>query len=166
LSEIAAFLMWLAIAKAVSRRHKHLSPILLLDDSLEKTGSTLNFSVKTDSAAICEASFKITGFCEANRLLPKQSMTISLAIEEMLIINTKKCFGDRPDGSIDVRVFHLDDSTGIRFRYGGLLFNPIEYAEGDDDSLGETLGIKMIVNMAKLVHYQSTFGVNSLIILI
>lgn len=166
LAEIATLFMWLMIVAVVSRRHKNLSPILLLDDSLEKKGSTLNFSVKTDAGAICVASSKISEFCEANKLSSKQSMTISLAIEEMLIISLKKCFDNRADGSIDVRVFHLEDSTGIRFRYGGLQFNPIEYAKGDDDSLGETLGIKMIVNMAKKVRYQSTFGVNSLIILI
>ena len=166
LAEIAAFLLWLSIATAVSRRHKSLSPILLLDDSLEKKGSTLNFSVKTDAGAICAASSKIFGFCEANGLSSKQSMTISLAIEEMLTVSLKKCFANRADGSIDVRVFHLEDSTGIRFRYGGLQFNPIEYAKGDDDSLGETMGIKMIVQMAKVVRYQSTFGVNSLLILI
>ncbi len=166
LAEAATLLMWLIVVKVISQRNKRLSPILLLDDSLEKKGSTLNFSVKTEAGAICEASSKITGFCEANGLSPNQTMTISLAIEEMLVINTNKCFGNRPGGSIDVRVFHLEDLTGIRFRYGGALFNPVEYAQSDDDIMGDTMGIKMIVSMAKVVRYQSTFGVNSLIILI
>ncbi len=166
ISEAAALLLWLCIVKAVSRRNRALSGILLLDDSLEKRGQTLNFSVNTEAGAICESSAKILAFCESNGLSDRQSMTISLAIEEALTITSVKCFAGRQDGSIDVRVFHLEDSTGIRFRYGGLPFNTVEFASRDDDSLGETMGIKMILQMAKSVLYQRTFGVNSLVILI
>ncbi|MEI6101714.1 MAG: MATE family efflux transporter, partial [Eubacteriales bacterium] len=163
-SEAAALLLWLCMAKDVSHRNKNLSGILLLDDSLEKKGRTLNFSVNTEVGAICRASATILDFCESNGLSSMQSMTISLAIEEVLTITAAKCFAGREDGSIDVRLFHLEDSTGIRFRYGGLSFNTVEFAGSEDDSMGETMGIKMILGMAKTVFYQSTFGVNSLVI--
>ena len=54
-------------------------------------------------------------------------------------------------------------SAAIRIRYGGIDFNPLspEYAEDE-----HFLGVQMVRSLVEETVYQSTFGVNSLMILI
>ncbi len=166
LAEAATLALWVCMAWITARRSEHASGLLLLDTRLETEGSTLDFSVSTGVRDICNASAAILAFCDENGLSHRQAMTLSLAVEEVLMITADKCFAGREDGSIDVRFFHLENSTGIRFRYGGRQFNTVEFARREDDGLGETLGIKMILRMAKQVIYRSTFGVNNVVILL
>lgn len=151
-----------------ARRNPHLSRFLLLDDRLEREGRVTNFSVENNVQAVCEASEKITAFCEQNSFSPKQTITISLAIEEMLTVIQQNCFKAGEIRTVDVRVFTVQGVIGIRLRSGGREFNPLSYYKSrqDSDTDGDTLGIEMIIKMAAEVHYQRTFGVNSLLILI
>ena len=51
-----------------------------MDQTLEETGRVINFSVRGKEEDICDASSKITVFCEENGMLPGQVMRVSLAI--------------------------------------------------------------------------------------
>jgi len=163
-SELGTLVIILFVTYLVSMKNKALSKLLLLDDTLEREGKIISFSVSNDIENVMDASVKIGEFCESNEFSPKQQMTVSLAIEEMLTLTLQRCFEESErTQSIDVRIYTLNDTIGIRLRCGGRQFNAVDYYENNkEDEFGESLGIKMIVGMAKEVSYLRTFGVNSL----
>ena len=57
----------------------------------------------------------------------------------------------------DLRVYSLQGVIGIRVRYGGNEFNPLSYADNDE----EYLGIRLIEGMCEQTLYQRTFGTNT-----
>lgn len=159
LSELLTLTFWLLFVLRSSRRQQNQSRLLLLDDRLELSGSVLEFSVQSDAVAICDASARISEFCEQNAISPQQTMRISLAIEEILTVMAEQSL-DKTGGSFDVRAFAVDGSIGLRIRCGGKRFNPLTLLESDelDESL---LGLRLISGMAKKLEYLTTFGVNS-----
>lgn len=152
------------LALAVRRRDPSLSPLYLLDERLEREGRTLNFSVPNGAGQAALASERISGFCEDNGLSPKQSMAMSLALEEMLTLIFDHCFSQGADQSVDVRAFCVSGVVGLRLRNGGAQFDPIRYYREHEDDAGmeDTLGIKLITGIAQLVTWRRTFGVNTL----
>lgn len=158
-AEISAALVFMIAGVMLERREK-LSPFYLLDESFEKSGQSISFSVDCSAERICEASEKINEFCDLNEFSPKKAMAISLSIEEILtIIAQKSLMGE---GEMDVRVLKSGDAGIIRIRSGGKRYNPIEAA---DDSL-DYMGVKMIAKLATKVEYLSTLGVNTLMIFV
>jgi len=104
-------------------------------------------------------------------LSAKQSMTMSLAIEEILLLMVEHVFPDQPSESIDVKVFVREGRITMRFRCAGKRFNPIAYYRskvehsyeadtGDDDGLG----LQLITKVAKSVDYSTNLGLNNVII--
>ena len=136
------------------------SRYLLEDMSLENSGRVINFSLSGDTEGICLACEKITGFCEDNGMNTKQTIRISLAMEEMMTMITKENSGS--DINFDIRVFVLDDSTGIRIRYDGIDFDPLSFDDDDD----KYMGIMMIKKLVRSTVYKRVLGLNTLIILL
>ncbi len=151
LGEILTLILWF-IATGIS--HKNRSRFLLLNNSLEKSGNVINFSVSGDAENICDASGRITDFCADNGMSPKQIMRISLALEEIMILITDK---NEMAVEFDLRVYSLQGVIGIRIRYGGNDFNPLAYADNDE----EYLGIRLIESICEQAIYQRTFGTNT-----
>lgn len=149
--EILTLILWFI---ATGILHKKRSRFLLLDNSLERSGNVINFSVSGNAENICDASGKITDFCEKNGLSPKQTMRISLAMEEIMTL-----IADKSEGSVqfDLRIYSLQGIIGIRIRYGGNGFNPLSYADDDE----EYMGVRLIESMCEQTLYQRTFGTNT-----
>ena len=120
----------------------------------------IQFSVNCDTEAICEASEKIQEFCENSGFTMEQAMKISLALEELLIITADKSMDNQ--GNMEVRILKTETEGILRIRSEGKRYNPLEFAE---DSL-DFLGVKMIMKMAKRTEYQSTLGLNTLIVFV
>lgn len=156
-TEIACLLTILGVGKLRSRKDR-LDRFYMLDDSLEKNGQSISFLVDCASENICGASEKIRDFCEANEFTPKTTMTISLAIEEILTIIAQKSLDG--NGHMDVRVFKNNGEGIMRVRSQGRRYNPIDEK---DDSL-DYIGVQMICKLAKNIEYHSTLGMNTLII--
>ncbi len=149
--EILTLIFWF-IATGIT--HKNRSRFLLLDNALERSGNVINFSVNGDAESICGASGKITDFCENNGMNPKQTMRISLALEEMMTLISAK---NENNGGFDLRVYSLQGVIGIRIRYGGSEFDPFAYADNDE----EYFGIRLIESICEQTVYQRTFGTNT-----
>lgn len=160
LAEIADFILFTIISFFISRK-KGLSKFYLLDERLEKSGKSISFSVDCNTKDICDASEKIVDFCENNNLPAKKTMAVSLSIEEILMIISTKSLNMH--GSMDIRILIADEKAVIRVRSGGTRYNPVDAC--DDNDL-EYLGVKMIINIAENIEYQSTLGINTLIIFI
>lgn len=162
-SELMTAAVWLIAVTAYHHLKPECSRFLLMDDSLEKTGRVINFSLGGNTEDICDASSRITAFCEKNGMLPGQVMRISLAMEELMTLIAS--VNEEGKVEFDLRVFSLQDMTGIRIRYGGNEFNPLgDAGEGEPDDM--YLGIRMIKEMVTETMYQRTFGTNTLRIVI
>lgn len=162
-SELLTVFIWFLATGIFHRMRPQCSRFLLMDDSLERTGKVINFSVKADAEAICDASGKITDFCEKNGMRPGQIMRISLAMEEIMTLIT--AVNKEENVEFDLRVYAMQEVIGIRIRYSGKEFNPlVSMAEESQEDM--YMGIRMIKDMVEETMYQRTFGMNTLQIMI
>jgi Na+-driven multidrug efflux pump len=156
-AEVITSIIFVLIGLYVSRA-PNVSRFYLIDESFERAGTDISFTVECDNEKICEASEKIRDFCDENEFAPKKAMAISLAIEEILtIISEKSLMGH---GNLDVRVIKSGENGIIRIRSGGKRYDPFE---SQDDSL-DYMGVQMISKLATDIQYLSVLGVNTLII--
>ncbi len=148
-------------------RGKELSFPLLLNT--RSAGSALAFSVERDPEAASVAAGAVNEFCRTEGFEKKQTMLLSMAIEEMV---TLIAGNDTGGGKISIRLTRFDGGIVMRLRNGGKKFNPIDYynkrlneSEDLEDSV-DLMGVKYIVGAAAVVYYRETFGVNSLVIIL
>jgi len=166
-AELLTLAGYYLFAKIYSGRYEFISPLLLLDMEAERRGTYIAFSVANTDAAAAESAEKITAFCEANDLTPKTTMTIGLALEELLVSFNNHALTGNSEAFSNVRILIVSDHVILRIRCGGQQFDPVSYCENTGGDLcSDSLGIQMITAMAKSVKYQHTFGVNNLTILI
>ena len=169
LSGAATLLILLVVLVIYSRMHKELTLPLLQNLRPEKEGRYISFSVENIQEKATEAAAKISDFCEENNLSTKQTMLISMSVEEIITLiinnsNSNKSF------SLSVRLFLLDSVVILRIRNTGEKFDAIEYykaniADDIEKSL-EVIGLKYIVESANVIYYRETFGVNNLVVIL
>lgn len=157
--ELLTLEVWFIASWIAHKRNPKLSRFLLTDNALDESGSVINFSVNGDAESICGACGKITDFCAENGMSPKQTMRISLAMEEIMTLIAEK---SESAAEFDLRVYSLNGVIGIRIRYGGADFNPLAYSDGDE----EYMGIRLIESICERTLYQRTFGTNTVQIFI
>lgn len=166
--EVFTLFFWFAATGIYHHFHRRCSRFLLMDNTLEETGRVINFSVRAEAEDICDASSKITVFCEENGMLPGQVMRVSLAMEELMTVIASV----NPVGGVefDLRIYSLEGVIGIRIRYSGREFNPLLRTQ-DSAELERTspaglddmyMGIRMIEDMVETSLYQRTFGMNTI----
>lgn len=156
-AEAATFVLMLA-AGAWRAKQRGRTFFYLLDAGFEQAERSVSFVVPCTNEEICGASEKIRGFCEENGFSAKETMVVSLALEELMtVIADKSC---PPDGVIDVRVLKSGEDKILRLRSGGKKYNPVEEQDGSLDYMG----VKMIGNLAKRIEYLSALGLNTLTI--
>ncbi|MDR2798991.1 MAG: ATP-binding protein [Treponema sp.] len=169
IAELVTFCLAFLIVTLVHARNSRFSRYLLLDKALVENNQVIDFSVQNTVEDVDFASTKITDFCEENRISPQKTMYISLAIEEMLMmINQYSLKADRIEYT-DIRIVITQEYMVLRIRNTGKYFNPVEYYHENKDTeegFNRTLGIGMILKMAREVRYRETFGMNNLIITI
>ena len=174
-AEVMTLVIWLFATGIFHKKHPEDTRYLLMDMSLEKSGNVLNFSVSSVAEEICSASERIRGFCAANGMDGKKTMRLQLALEEIMTLITQVNEG-LEEGLLkfDLRAYSLQGVSGIRIRYAGIAFNPfqrgkgenIPFVQGGQDAEDELyMGISMIQKMVEEIHYQRTFGVNTLQVL-
>ncbi|MDR2163105.1 MAG: hypothetical protein LBO70_04090 [Clostridiales Family XIII bacterium] len=153
----------------IRRRNKRLVYPFLLDPSAVLAGNDLSFSVSNDLADASKASERISVFCEDSGLTKKQTMLISLSVEEfiILIINNNDSASSL---GISCRLTLGKDDITMRIRSRGRMFDPLayykEHISGDIERSVEVIGLKYIGENAKVIDYRETFGVNNLLITI
>lgn len=156
-AELVTSVLFLFISLFISRP-EGTSRFYLIDESFERSGTVISFTVACDNEKICEASEKIRAFCDESGFAPKKAMAVSLAIEEILTIISQKSLMGR--GNLDVRVIKSGENGMIRIRSGGKRYDPFQE---QDDSL-DYIGVQMISRLATEIQYLSVLGINSLII--
>lgn len=167
IAEAGALAALVLALRCFTPRSAFHSRILLLDERLDQAGQVIDFSVGNDPAEAALAAERIEAFCESNDMGTRRTMAVSLSIEEMLTLMMEYCYRPDEDSWADVRVFVIQGVTGLRIRGAGKQFNPLEFYEAhkDEDIMGDTLGIQLVLKLAEDVRYQRTFGVNTLTVL-
>ena len=117
-SELLTLVVIIITARQTLLKEKELQGVFLLNNRDIVEGRFISFSVETRVEAIMESSDKISEFCENCSLNPKQSMVISLAIEEILVLMMQHVFAGKNNESIDVKIFVRGDIITMRFRCG------------------------------------------------
>jgi O-antigen/teichoic acid export membrane protein len=139
--------------------------------------TAIDFSVLVNSEAAVNASEKISEFCDSADISPKQAMSISLAIEEIIMLVSEHSFGqnallNKPNEYLDMRIVKIPPTSKnseskviMRIRYGGQQFNPLRYAYSHIDDIGsDALGMNIILKLTENMIYNRSFGVNNLMI--
>ncbi len=115
-------------------------------------------------------SGEVVAFCEENGVSPALCMKLPLVVEELLVVLARHCF-DRNSPQIDLRISIAGEDVLMRMRCEGATFNPIEwYAERkeklspEDFMMDEAFGMNVVDKIVSDVKYNSTFGVNNLIV--
>lgn len=160
LAELVTGALWIGAGLLLGRRRQGRWSLYMLDETAFLEGKCINFTVACDNGAICEASEKIQDFCKQNGFTEDQTMTISLALEELMVITAEKSM--HRQGFMDVRILRTGEGGILRIRSEGKRYNSLEYAEAGL----EYLGVSMIMKMAKKTEYQNTLGLNTLIVVI
>ncbi|MDR1604996.1 MAG: ATP-binding protein [Gracilibacteraceae bacterium] len=167
LSTAAVLALTLTVLRA---RDGALSPFWLLDPSFTAGENTIDFSVLNTNEAASMAAERIVDFCAVAGASDRQSMCLSLALEEMLVLINEHALDRRQEKFTDVRVTVTSRQLTLRLRYAGAPFNPLRYAgtaaAGLPPEEDETIGVRMIRQMAAAVEYRQVFGMNNLLIVI
>ena len=132
-----------------------------MDTTLQKSGRVINFTLPNSLEKICNASERISDFCNENGMDKKEYMKIRLSMEELMTLITK--VNGETSVTFDIRVFALPEVIGIRIRYNGEAFDPVHSERHEAD---EFMGIRMIEKIVKKIVYHKVFGANTLLILI
>ncbi|MBQ3159241.1 MAG: ATP-binding protein, partial [Clostridia bacterium] len=103
-------------------------------------------------------------FCRERGESPRNSMLISLCVDEMVNnIVTHGFKKERKDQSVDVRIFFKDGNRIIRIRDNCVNFDPLEYLElHKTDDPAAHIGIRMVMKMVKNANYVNSLGLNNL----
>lgn len=153
LAELATGLIWIAYGSWSAKKQEK---DLYFLDTVE--GSSLRFTVGCSTEQICDISAGVSDFCDEIGLTPQQSMTLSLALEELLVITAEKTM--KNVGTMDVRILQRKNGALLRVRSEGAPYNPLEHVSENIDFMG----VQMIMKMATRTEYQSTLGLNTLIV--
>lgn len=170
--ELLTFATLVILVLNTLRHEKELSGFLLLNRRDAEEGKSVSFSVDTNMDAIMESSDKISEFCERSELSPKQSVIIGLAIEEILVLLLKHIFKGKSDDTVDIKIFVRDEKVTMRLRCAGRKFNPLEFYKREMEKpdspehtgADESMGLKLVLKMAKRVDYTTNLGMNNIII--
>ena len=171
LGELATILTDVLVTEVIRKRNPSLERLLLLPQTQEEE-TYISFSVPGSAQGAVVASERMAEFCEQNELDPSLAMMLPLAIEEMLVLVNEHCFEHNDKMYSDVRIVISNEELLLRIRCGGKLFDPIaDYRKRtagmseEELLMDESLGIRMVTQMAKTVSFRRTLGVNNLIVI-
>ncbi len=115
---------------------------------------------------VMASSIGIKEYCEHNNIDATRTNYISLFIEEMAGNIVKHGIHNKQI-STSLRVFINEGQVLITLRDYFNYFDPTEYYKASKDKRDfESNGIKIVMQLAKEVHYVNAFGINNLMILL
>ena len=162
-------LICIIVCTAVKKRgfpFKAKDYLFLRDDFGVADEDLLDFSV-TEESQVVPASEAVAAFCAEKGASEKDSMMLSLFVEELSKNIIEYGFTDKRSHSIDIRLIKLNDGWTLRVRDNCKKFDPTEWIKLHDESdPTKNLGIRMVCGMAKKVKYLSTMDLNNLTITI
>jgi anti-sigma regulatory factor (Ser/Thr protein kinase) len=167
--ELFTLLALFILITAIKRKRTDLSGLFLLPRTSGDAIKAQDLSVENTAEAAVAASEKLNDFCRESGVTLNMRFHVCMAVEEMLMMVNQFALDHKKKNYSDVRLTLYENKIIIRIRDIGKHFNPVEYYYKNKDSKAgflETLGVHMVLEMAKNVEYRETYGVNNLIITI
>lgn len=114
---------------------------------------------------VSETSERIRQFCLTRGESEKTAMFVSLFVEEMAGNAVQHGFQGRGGHVVELRLILREGKRLIRLRDNGIPFDPVKWLEANvPEGPEESLGIRMIVGLAKNVDYIPSMGMNQVIV--
>ncbi len=149
-------LLILQIYYMKEKRHRKLTGELYF------SGFKKNITI-TKMEEVVNVSQQISVFCEEHGIDQRRSYMCGLCMEEMAANEITHAI---PKGCyIDIYVEVENDAITLRLRNNAKKFNPLEsFSPFNPKDPCKNIGIRLVQKIAKTINYQSTFGMNVLII--
>ena len=153
IAEMLTLMIWIICGEIYAKWDKKKNLLLMEDNKV-----SIDLVVGCDRKPICEVNAYANDFCEEIGLDMEQTMMLSLAIEELLMLIAKKSLHN--EGIMELRILQIEHVALLRIRAEGEPFNPLDEIEETMDFMG----LLMMKSMAVRTEYQSTLGLNTLIV--
>ena len=142
-----------------------LDDLLLMSEIQGINDENLFNQTITKQEDVVDVSKKASDFCNGHGFERKTGMYIALAIEEMANNIISYGFSDGKAHSIDIRIIANDEDAMLRIRDNCRNFDPVKYLElhQSDDPVAH-IGIKMVMKLVKDAKYETSLGLNNLLI--
>ena len=123
----------------------------------------MNLTIKNADDVI-PASVKVSDFCASKNASERQSVLLSLFVEEIGNNAVRHGFNKGTE-SLEIRLVHQDGDWTMRIRDNCTPFDPSAWIKDHgDDGQTDNLGIRLIYKTAKSVDYVNTLSLNVLTI--
>ncbi len=138
--------------------------LALLDEDFGVPDEDIFESEVTTIEEISASSIALGEFCKEHGEDDKTSYYISLCMEEITANIIKHGFGkDNKDHRIDIRYVIKKKKRTLRIRDDCQIFDPVSYFElHENDAPSETIGIRVVMSLAKDANYINLLGLNNL----
>jgi len=108
------------------------------------------------------ASQHAINFCKDRGMDAKKAFYCGLCIEEMTVFTIENGFKEQ-DATIDLRMICENGTASILLRDDSKQFDPLAWLNlCTPEDMSRSIGIRMVKNLAKEMHYSNTLGLNVL----
>jgi len=151
--ESVVIILILIISFFTRRKHKGLTPLILIQDN-PQDAVLLDFSVDNKESSMNEANSKIVEFVRNQNLKSGTGNFICLCFEELIQNIFHHAFTDNKKHFIDVNLRVYSDKVILSIKDDGLIFDPFSY----DKKTG--IGLMIVKGSCKDVNYARIMNQN------
>lgn len=173
ISEVLTLITALVWQRFIAAKNKALSPITLLDQGAEQTGTSISIPVQNTKAGIAKACEAATAFCDENGVGSRRKMYLNLAAEEILLSLYYNALNRNPKAVIDLYILLDKGELLMRFRTAGKMYDPVTQAknhkratEAVSSADFRDITVDAALAACEVVQYSTTFGVNNLTVIL
>ena len=115
---------------------------------------------------------EVVAFCDEQEIPAKQAILIQLAVEELSVVTMEKAFSGKPDEYIQLTLAREENGDHvIHIRNSAPYFNPLDLRMGkiqqeETDDLMDSVGVMMVRQKVKSLHYRNYEGFNMMTVVI
>ena len=115
---------------------------------------------------------EVVAFCEEQEIPTKQAILIQLAVEELSVVTMEKAFSGKPDEYIQLTLAkEPEEDYVLHIRNSAPYFNPMDLRMGrinrnEQEELLESVGVMMVKQKVKELHYRNYEGFNMMTVII
>ncbi|MDO4478626.1 MAG: MATE family efflux transporter [Lachnospiraceae bacterium] len=173
LAEVTALLLILITARIISRSRENVTPILLMDTSVEKSGRYLACAVLNGDEYVRACCDEVADFCLRHQVMSETAQMVT-ACFYTTVRYMQQCAlrSNRVSIASNVRLFIEDNEVILRLNVPGQIIAPLENEAVSSSTADKRVGNGTLVpdmdevkKLAKSVHYDRSFGVNHMAII-
>ena len=165
-AEVLTLLLVLVIIRVRSGRwaRSWLDLAMLPANFRPQPDHVLDVSIAGEMEQVMELSKRIHEFCQKHTQEQEKISKLALCIEELAGNIVRYGHKGHKQLTIDIRILISENGITLRIRDDGPPFNPTQYNEERQPTLGGTLGLRIVRGIAKEIQYTGAAGINSLTI--